>query len=243
MKLLTTALLLFCLVACPSGKRHREAEAALRPGPAAPMITADASVQFERCEAQSRTQVTELAVCMRGFLIAAPQAASARSDQPACIPQHAGGADSAGICNRYAFRKSDGSILALIHTACIQDLRIEVHSRGIPVEVTGAMVNNQSVTRGLPSSLLERCPECSQNEAPPNTDGLPSTLTDLRALRIDSLRLLISPQDGSQTFGRSYPRRGRCVHCGCRMQLDSDSESRAECQVCRCRKSQEECLH
>jgi len=56
------------------------------------------------------------------------------------------------------------------------------------------------------------------------------------ALKVSSLRV---SEDGG---GKHFPLRGRCVHCGCRMQIDSAREAQERCDLCNCGKPNSECF-
>lgn len=58
-----------------------------------------------------------------------------------------------------------------------------------------------------------------------------------KVLRIDQVSLL----DARGAIVK-YPVRGRCQHCGCRMQLDAAADAVKKCDVCPCKKSATECL-
>jgi Rieske Fe-S protein len=55
---------------------------------------------------------------------------------------------------------------------------------------------------------------------------------------VDSVQVT---KDSKECTTCKYPRFGRCVHCGCRMELDSAKEAEGECQMCDCHKKASEC--
>ncbi len=73
---------------------------------------------------------------------------------------------------------------------------------------------------------------------------LTGLLKDGTPYAVVTLQQLATLNQGARTvvLKSEYPKRGRCQHCGCRMQCENAAEADSVCTMCQCGKKCSECM-
>lgn len=125
--------------------------------------------------------------------------------------------------------------------SCHAPADASVQMKGTIVRLGGNEIHGALGLRREDGSVfpLVGAPHCGRNGVLVEIRGLLCQVDGKQALRIDQVR---TPAGNWVAADRKFPVQGRCEHCGCRLQVDNAADLSKTCDMCKCKKSNGQCL-